>query len=194
MGANRAPTGMRHTSHDTRPAHVTGMFVHSRHANYGKEITLRVKGPSGIFDARSPPDLMLRMYKTGCTDLRGLAIFITRPYWNATHESRHTRVFRRSVRTVTVKESLYERRLDTSDTALHDLNHNGQCTLVESYTPQTWTCCLACARALSHAHAATCLLEHASLLGERGSRAILTGRHSRYFLAFAHDGCCKEGA
>ena len=78
MGANRAPTGMRHMSHDTRPAHVTGMFVHSRHANYGKEITLRVKGPSGIFDARSPPDLMLRMYKTGCTDLRGLAIFITR--------------------------------------------------------------------------------------------------------------------
>ena len=33
VGANRAPTGMRHTSHDTRAAHVTGMFVDSQHAN-----------------------------------------------------------------------------------------------------------------------------------------------------------------
>ena len=29
---------------------------------------------------------------------------------------------------------------------------------------------------------------------ERGSQAILAGRHSRYFEAFVHDGCCREGA
>ena len=32
------------------------------------------------------------------------------------------------------------------------------------------------------------------MAGRGGSRAaILAGRHSRYCLAFAHDGCCIEG-